>query len=217
HLRGLQRFLALDRQLVESHVRVYPWYPRGESVLSARRRSYSSFSAAVSSAGIMMRTVTSSSPAPPPLSRGIPYPGSRNLRWLDVAGGIFMETLPRSVGTSMVAPSATSGAVMGSVRWRSSPLRSNCGCGATETTRYRSPRPPVPPPPSPDTRTFWPVRTPAGMRTSTSRRTRCQPVPWQVAHGLPSPLTLPWPGAHRPAIYHAIDLCLSCDGSTTMN
>src|SRR5262249_5709823 len=72
-LRGLQRFLALDRQFVESHVPVYPCaYPRGESVLSARRRSYSSFSAAVSSAGIMMRTVTSSSPAPPPLSRGMP-------------------------------------------------------------------------------------------------------------------------------------------------
>src|SRR5258708_1785957 len=102
-LRRLQRFLCLDRQLVQSHRPLflftvgapsqgsgarrsanhwgpsyrcepsYPCaYPRGESVRSARRRSYSSFSAAVSSAGIMIRTVTSSSPAPPPLSRGIP-------------------------------------------------------------------------------------------------------------------------------------------------
>src|SRR5882724_8277576 len=110
-------------------------YPRGESVRSARRRSYSSFSAAVNSAGIMIRTFTSSSPAPPPLSRGIPYPGSRNVRPLDVAGGIFIDTLPRSVGTSMVAPSAASGAVMGSVTCTSSPLRSNCVCGAMETTR----------------------------------------------------------------------------------
>src|SRR4029450_5682904 len=86
----------------------------------------------------------------------MPYPGSRNVRPLEVAGGTFIETLPRRVGTSIEVPSAASGAVIGRVRRTSSPLRSKNGCAATVTLRYRSPRAPGAPVPSPEPRTRWP-------------------------------------------------------------
>ena len=50
-------------------------------------------------------------------------------------GGTFIETFPRSVGTSSAVPSAASEAVMGSVSATSSPLRSKSRCGATVTAR----------------------------------------------------------------------------------
>ena len=50
-------------------------------------------------------------------------------------GGIFIETLPRNVGTSTGAPSAASGTVIGNSRIRSSPFRSYRGWGATVTVR----------------------------------------------------------------------------------
>ena len=141
--------------------------------------------------GMTTVTVTSWSPALPPLRRGMPYPGRRNVRPLEVAGGTLMDTRPRSVGTSSEAPSAASGAVSGTATWMSSPRRSKIWCGATVTDRYRSPRAPAALPPSPPTRTRWPLRTPAGIRTSTWRRDRCQPLPSHAGHDLP--LTCPAP------------------------
>ena len=65
----------------------------------------------------------------------MPYPGSRNVLPLDVSAGIFMDTCPLSVGTETSPPSAATGTATGKSAWRSSPLRSKRGCGATVTRR----------------------------------------------------------------------------------
>ena len=83
-LGGLHRLLRLHGQLVESH--------QFFSVLCFLSSSKSSFSLGLSPAGIVNCTFTYWSPAPPPLRCGMPYPGSRNVRPLDVSGGIFIDT-----------------------------------------------------------------------------------------------------------------------------
>ena len=86
---------------------------------------------------------------------------------LGVPAGTLTDTLcPDRVGTRTVAPSAASANVTGRSTRRSSPSRTNTGCGATATVRMRSPRGAPGPPgePLPRSRIRWPSRTPAGIR-----------------------------------------------------
>src|SRR6185295_2444990 len=104
-LGGLHRLLRLHGQLVESH--------QFFSALWFLSSWKSSFSLGLSPAGIVNWTFRYWSPAPPPLRCGMPYPGSRNVRPLDVSGGIFIDTWPLRVGTAISVPSAASDADTG--------------------------------------------------------------------------------------------------------
>ena len=69
-------------------------------------------------------------PEPP----GTPRPRTRSTRPDCVPAGTFTVTLPSSVGTVMVVPSAASGKVTGTVMVRLRPLRPKTGCLPTWTT-----------------------------------------------------------------------------------
>jgi hypothetical protein len=136
--------------------------------------------AGVRRTGTATSRVTSRSPVRP--LPGTPRPRTRRVRPLAVPGGTLSETVPSSVGTVSVVPSAASANVIGTVSVRSASLRPNSACSATWTTTNRSPAGPPrrPGAPLPASRMRWPSLTPEGMRTVIVRVWLVIPLPEQV-------------------------------------
>jgi hypothetical protein len=106
--------------------------------------------------------------------------------WPDgVPGGMERFFFPERVGTSIVAPSAACGKVIGTSQKRSAPSRTKNGCSFTVSTTYRSPPPPPAGPASPSPRSLRrvPPSTPGGIFTLSARLSRTWPVPAQLPHG----------------------------------
>ena len=107
-----------------------------------------------------------------PLDVVTPRPLTRSTRPDGVpAATLSLTGSPPSVGTSMVAPSAASVKVIGTVTRKFSPSRVNTGCGFTATCTTMSP---LSPPsgegrPRPRSRIFCPSLTPAGIFTLSGR------------------------------------------------
>ena len=106
-----------------------------------------------------------------------------------VLGRIVSSTIPSSVGTGTLAPSAASQGATGRSNSRSSsPTIRNRGCGSRRTRRRRSPGEPprVPGSPCPAKRITEPLRTPTGMVTSSDFGRRITPDPPHVGQVLSS-------------------------------
>ena len=95
---------------------------------------------------------------------GMPWPFNRKTWPFCVVSGIFSRTDPVIVGTCASPPSTAVVTGTPTLVWRSSPLRSNIGCGRMRTRRNRSPAAPPfdPDSPSPAARTREPSLTPDG-------------------------------------------------------
>src|SRR5437764_2617592 len=135
-------------------------------------------------AGIAASRVTSRSPCEP--SRLVmPLPRTRSTRPLAVPGCTLRDTLPSSVGTVIVVPSASSVKSTGTVIVRSRLLRPNKWCGATCTRTYKSPAcaPPRPGSPWPARRMRWSSLTPGGIRTVSVRVRVLTPSPPHSGQG----------------------------------
>ena len=98
-LGGLHRLLRLDGQLVEPH-HVLSW----RSCLSSANSSFS-FGEAPGTRHLHAHELV---PGAPALEMRHAVPGMRKTRPLDVSAGIFIATLPLSVGMEISAPSAAS-------------------------------------------------------------------------------------------------------------
>ena len=140
----------------------------GAAAPPARRRA---------SSASRTRRCTYRSPRPLGAQRAAPCPRTVSVSPDWVPGRMSTSVVPSRVSRVIVVPSAA--AVIGTVtmQCRSSPRRSNIGCGATTTSTNRSPAgPPLgPTSPSPDSWMRVPVSTPA--RDLDGQRARaCAPV-----------------------------------------
>src|SRR6218665_2294249 len=150
-------------------------YPRALARRSSR--GFSSGSCSANSASLteapadmcVGTTMTTSARRSPVLfAAATPRPFTRRMRPLGVPGATLSLTgTPPRVGTSIVAPSAASTNVTGTLTLRLSPSRSNPGCWRPRPVSRRSP---ASPPlgevcPFPRSFTFCPSETPAGIRT----------------------------------------------------
>src|SRR5438105_11936569 len=124
----------------------------------------------------------------------MPFPFSRKTFPLCVPEGIFIFTLPSSVGTSMVEPSAACVKLIGTSQITSVSSRMKMGCSWTCTTTYRSPGGPPRSPgsPSPVSLRRVPVSTPGGTLTLSTLSVSTLPAPRQVAQGSVTTLPAPW-------------------------
>src|ERR1700760_2101903 len=99
--------------------------------------------------------------------------------------GTRTPTLPSSVGTESVVPSASSLKLTGTVTVRSSPSRANTLSDLTCTVTNRSPdgAPRRPASPWPASLIRWPSSTPGGIRTLIVRVRVVTPVPLHSSQG----------------------------------
>src|SRR6202008_5052813 len=107
------------------------------------------------------------------------------MRPSDVPFGTRTPTLPSSVGTESVVPSANSWKLTGTLTVRSSPSRPNTLSDFTCTVTYKSPdgAPRRPASPCPANRIRWPSSTPGGIRTLMVRVRVVTPVPLHSSQG----------------------------------
>src|SRR5919204_35538 len=133
----------------------------------------------------------------------MPLPRRRNTFPLWVPAGIFIFTLPSSVGTSMVAPSAACVKLIGTSQITSVSSRMKMGCSWTCTTTYRSPGGPPRSPGSPSPVSFSrvPVSTPGGTFTVRTLSCSTLPVPLHVWQGSVITFPVPWQWPQGRAIW----------------